>query len=79
MAVGAARHGAAYRFSEKPHQYRRPKPFKLDSVQERAALTEIQRLYHKCGAIELTLEHDGDRALRLWAAKYELQQMPHGQ
>ena len=79
MAVGAARHGAAYRFSEKPHQYRRPKPFKLDSVQERAALTEIQRLYHKCGAIELAPEHDGDRALRPGAAKYELQPMPHGQ
>jgi hypothetical protein len=69
-AIQAAQ-GCAYTFHHRPYQYRRPRPIRLAAYQTAAAAAEIDRLMHKCGAVELAPAHDLDKALRPDAAVWE--------
>jgi hypothetical protein len=80
ITVQASRRGVVYKLSERPRQSRRPRPLSLATDQKRAVQLEVDRLHHKCHAIERVEEHDGHKALLYAKAKqYERQPFPMGQ
>jgi hypothetical protein len=78
LLVQSALRGVAYSFSERPKQFRRPVPLRLQRDQELAASAEIARLFHQCKAVEKVPDHDGDKPLRQWASAYERMRLPRG-
>ena len=72
ITVQASRRGVVYKLPERPRQSRRPRPLSLATDQKRAVQLEVDRLQHKCHAIERVEEHDGHKAiLRAKAEQYE--------
>ena len=74
----AAATGSAYNFEKRPFQRSRPRIFKLDKEQERAAMNEIERLEKVCGAVETAPDHDSDKALLPCATEWGKSPLPHG-
>ena len=66
-----AKGGSAYNLSSRPYQCRRPRPIPLAKDQREAAVAEIHRLQHVCGAVETAPPHDGDKALLSTALPWE--------
>jgi hypothetical protein len=58
-----AAHGCAYNLGQRSYQIRRSRPIRLAAGPMQAAVVEIDRLMHVCGAVEFALEHDRDKAL----------------
>ena len=73
----AAHHGAAYKFSDRPIQWRRPKPLRVSGNEKEAIAQEIHRLFNQCHAIEVAPPHDTDKCLLTdEAAPFELTRLP---
>lgn len=73
----AAHHGVAYRFSDRPIQWRRPRPLRVSRDEREAIAQEIHRLHNQCRAIELAPPHDSDKCLLEGEAEsFELTRIP---
>ena len=62
-ATAVAWNGSAYNFTQRPYQYKRPRPVSLSAEGRRAASIELDRLQFECGAVEPAPSHDGDKCL----------------
>ena len=63
VATGVAWNGSAYNFTQRPYQYKRPRPVSLSAESKKAASAEVDRLRFVCGAVETAPSHDGDKCL----------------